>query len=315
MTTDTFAELHRRHDARLRRHAARMLRASGVDVDDVMQEVWIRAYRGIPEQVESDAGPWLHAVTSNCCIDALRRTSRRAECPAELDALPGGASPEDQVARRQALRDVLGDLGDLDDRQRAAFVRHVVDGQPHERIAAELQVSRQASRSLVLRARRNLERRRAARSHGFLGALLPGFKAKAAFFSATVAATGALFTLEREEFVEPAASPQHPEWKLPAGFGVARHTLTVGEDAVGRPLKVTLSCPRGYLLWQFDGARSAGAEIDAPAPEQWLGAEVSVVPARAGEVDVWAHCRPREQLERDFARDPRMLRVLARNSG
>ena len=278
MTPEAFADLHRRHDARLRRHAARLLRSG--DVDDVLQEVWLRAYRAMPETGNEAA--WLHAVTANCCMDALRRP-RAVQAEIEPDALPA----HDRTDARQDLQEVLGDLARLDERQRTAFVRHVLDGRPHDAIARELQISRQASRSLVLRARRNLQRSRAARA---LGGLFPSLKVKAAFLSVGVAAS-ALFTVERTEFIEPRTHPQLPEWKLPSGFGVARHDLDVKPGAIGRRLRVRLSCPDGYALWQFDGLRGDARIV---VPKRWLGrraATITVIPQRSGKMTLWAHCR------------------------
>ncbi len=137
----------------------------------------------------------------------------------------------------------------------------------------------------MLRARRNLQRRRAARGPV---AFLPGLKLTTATLAVS---TAALFTVQREEFVEPRAHPQIPQWKLPAGFGIARHDLDVAPEAVGRRLRVKLTCPAGYRLWQFDGLRG---DARIRVPKRWLGrpsTTLTVTPKRSGRMSLWAHCR------------------------
>ena len=68
-----------RHTDELRRHLTGML-GGEADADDVLQEVWITAYRNPP-----DAGPgsnvraWLYRVATNRALDRLARDKRRGQ--------------------------------------------------------------------------------------------------------------------------------------------------------------------------------------------------------------------------------------------
>ena len=154
------ATLVRVHGGDLLRYAQSLLRDGAADPDDVMQEVWIRAQASLP--LEGNRLAWLYRVTHNCAVDARRSAARHAPSHA-LDSVTTRSSMIDDVAAREALRQAFADIASLETRQRTAFVRHAVEGASHEEVAGELSVSRQASRSLVLRARRNLLQRAEAR--------------------------------------------------------------------------------------------------------------------------------------------------------
>ncbi|HEV3002662.1 MAG TPA: sigma-70 family RNA polymerase sigma factor [Solirubrobacteraceae bacterium] len=156
-----FAALVRAQTPRLRRYAAALVGGTGADPDDVLQEVWIRAHRSLPP--DANAAAWLRTVTHNCAMDA-RRAADGASPLDDAVATAASGTVMDEVARRGDVRQLLADIAALDERQRRAFVRHVLDGSSHDAVAAELRSSPQGSRSLVHRARRNLQRRSDARA-------------------------------------------------------------------------------------------------------------------------------------------------------
>lgn len=155
--------LVRTYDRELRSYATRLLRDTAVDADDVLQEVWIRAHEHLrSDRRAANLGAWLRVVTHNCAMDARRRASRCAADPVPEIVAP--TSVCDDVQRRHDLRGLLVDLTRLEERQRVALIRLAVDGLSHEQLAAELGVSQQATKSLVLRARRSLQRLARART-------------------------------------------------------------------------------------------------------------------------------------------------------
>lgn len=158
---EAFAALVQDEAPRLRRYAAMLVAGTSADPDDVLQEVWIRAHRSLPP--EANPAAWLRTVTHNCAMDA-RRAAAAAEPLDDAESVPSAANVVDEVARRGEVRQLLADVAGLEERQRRAFVRHVLDGDTHDVVAAELEVSPAGSKSLVHRARRNLERRSAARA-------------------------------------------------------------------------------------------------------------------------------------------------------
>lgn len=111
--------------------AARVLRSSD-DADDVVHDVFERVPSALRDSDVTGPGlrSWLYALVRNSSIDVLRRRERAA---AAFAATPVAARLEDScaaVAARDALRDVVSDVGRLPQRQRAALVLTAVEGLP-----------------------------------------------------------------------------------------------------------------------------------------------------------------------------------------
>ncbi len=140
--------------------AARMLR-DPAEAEDVTQEAMMRLWKIAPDWRDGEAqvSTWLHRVTSNLCIDRLRKRKRNGP---GLDDI---AEPEDGAPSAVA-RLIAGDrasalkraLDALPDRQRVAItMRHFQDHSNPE-IAAALDVTVEAVESLLSRGRKSLAR-------------------------------------------------------------------------------------------------------------------------------------------------------------
>lgn len=107
---DAFAGVVAHYDHRLRALAFRLL-GDRDRMDDVLQEVYVKAFRSLP-RFKGDAalGTWLYRITYNACMDELRR--RPAAETAEYDdtfADPS-AGPADIAVRRSDLAAALDRL-------------------------------------------------------------------------------------------------------------------------------------------------------------------------------------------------------------
>ena len=119
---DAFEALVDRHQAALLRHARALLGERGGG-EDVVQEAFLRLARKPPEMPASAAGDpaaeraalasWLHRVTRNLCMDALRhetRRRRREESVAPKEAVSGGMERVEADDTRRAVERSLGRL-------------------------------------------------------------------------------------------------------------------------------------------------------------------------------------------------------------
>jgi RNA polymerase sigma-70 factor (ECF subfamily) len=131
------------------------------DARDVVQETYLRAYRGL-KRFRGDAQftTWLYRITSNCASTQLGKRSRHRH--EEIDDESAGddlrvaANPEASM-EATALRDRLRvALLALPPRLRAVVVLRDVYDLPHESIAAELGISVSAAKVRLHRARRKL---------------------------------------------------------------------------------------------------------------------------------------------------------------
>src|SRR6185312_7059461 len=144
--------------AHLRAVAYRMLGSTG-EVDDAVQEAWLRLSRSDAGSVENLRG-WLTTVVARICLDMLRaRKSRREEPmgprtpePSIHDAHEQDAEMADSVGA--ALLVVLETLAPA---ERLAFVLHDMFAVPFDEIAPIVWRTPTAARQLASRARRRVQ--------------------------------------------------------------------------------------------------------------------------------------------------------------
>lgn len=107
-----FETVLRHYDRRLRVIADRVLGDRQL-MDDALQEVAIKALRGLPSyRGDAPLGAWLCRIATTTCLDYLRRS--RPEDPTAPDAMPesvsGGHDPADRLDARERLAAALAAL-------------------------------------------------------------------------------------------------------------------------------------------------------------------------------------------------------------
>ena len=131
------------------------------DARDVVQDAYLRAYRGV-RQFRGDAqfSTWLYRITANCASTHVGRRRRHQHDLLDADTPVIDVRPEsDPQARADATvaREQLeAALLLLPPRLRAVVVLRDVYDLPHEAIAAELGISATAAKVRLHRARRRL---------------------------------------------------------------------------------------------------------------------------------------------------------------
>lgn len=143
---------------------ARRLTGNEEDASDVVQEAYLRAYRGLGRfRGDAQFSTWLYRITANCAATHLgKRSRRRTEALADDDSVVDAHPERDPAARAEAavLRDRLeAALEVLPPKLRAVVVLRDVYDLSHEAIAAELGISESAAKVRLHRARRQLRDR------------------------------------------------------------------------------------------------------------------------------------------------------------
>jgi RNA polymerase sigma-70 factor (ECF subfamily) len=131
------------------------------DARDVVQETYLRAYRGIGRfRGDAQFTTWLYRITANCANTHLskRRKHRHDELDETTAAVDTDATHDPQaVVLASSLRDRLTvALDELPPKLRAVVVLRDVYDLPHEAIAAELGITETAAKVRLHRARRKL---------------------------------------------------------------------------------------------------------------------------------------------------------------
>lgn len=153
-----FELLVTRHNAMVHAIAWRML-GDATEAEDVVQEafvkLWVNAKGWTP--AGGGLGGWLRRISTNACLDRLRRSRFVAdeELPERADEAPPADVALDATRRREA---VAASIQALPDRQRAAIVLTYHEGVSNIEAAEILGIGVKALESLLVRARQALTR-------------------------------------------------------------------------------------------------------------------------------------------------------------
>ncbi|HVH17602.1 MAG TPA: sigma-70 family RNA polymerase sigma factor [Myxococcota bacterium] len=163
-----FDALFRRWAGPLLRYLERMLGEVGA-AEELVQEAFLRVHRARASyKPDARFSSWLYRIGTNLALNELRRPGRRAPHTrvgdGDEDPLPAATqSASDAVVDARREIDALdGALRALPERQRAALWLVAIEGQSYAEVAASLDVSEQAVKALVHRARASLAGLRAA---------------------------------------------------------------------------------------------------------------------------------------------------------
>lgn len=150
-----FSTLMERHERRVYNLAYRML-GRAEDAADASQDAWLICLRKLSGFRGSSAfTTWLHRVTVNVCLDALRKRAR--EDPAADEELEPPPAPDTAEASATAV-DVQRALLEVPEEFRAALVLHDVQAVPYEEIAETLGAPLGTVKSRIHRGRVALAR-------------------------------------------------------------------------------------------------------------------------------------------------------------
>jgi RNA polymerase sigma-70 factor (ECF subfamily) len=147
-----FRELYRRHTPRVYALVRRLLGGRRQDADDVVQETWLRAARGLAGfRWDAAFGTWLVGIAVNVSREAWRR---------QPPGLPVSEDPAVAVTGPDGGRiDLERALLALADGYRQVLVLHDVWGLTHDEVGRALGIDPGTSKSQLSRARRALRER------------------------------------------------------------------------------------------------------------------------------------------------------------
>ena len=169
-----FAGLYIRHRSSFAMQARRFLRDPR-DVDEVVQEAFLRLFLALPElSSELQALAYCRRTVTNLCIDRYRADKRRPRL-VDIESLPQNdfaeAELDDPVVRAEDAAFVREALSLLTPLHREALVKREIEEKSIPVIAQELGVPEESVKHLLHRARRAL-RRHLAKTHLAPGANL-----------------------------------------------------------------------------------------------------------------------------------------------
>jgi RNA polymerase sigma-70 factor (ECF subfamily) len=143
----SFGELVRRHQPRIFRLAAHMLR-DGAEAEDVAQETFVRAYQALARfDGRSEPYTWFYRIAINLSLNRIRsrkssRTSQSSDDPRLAAVLENRSQNDDDprgdASRAELFRVLCDAIDGLSDSLRTTLILVCVDGRSHEEASAIL---------------------------------------------------------------------------------------------------------------------------------------------------------------------------------
>lgn len=143
--TRWFAEEVHRHDSSLRSYLNHSFPTVREDVDDVVQESYLRMWKVRAAQPIHSAKAFLFRVARNIALDRIRH--HQASPIDNVSHLEGLSVLEDKpnaaedVSRRERIRLLADAIADLPTRCRETFILHKIKGLSRKEVAAQLRLS------------------------------------------------------------------------------------------------------------------------------------------------------------------------------
>ena len=166
-----FALLVRRHQAGVRRCAARVL-CDDEEARDIAQVAFVRAWENLPKYDPSwSFSTWLYRIATNLAIDVLRSRDSRDRTHATHLRLVGDCEAPTAPAdlAEGEVRKIFTELtSQLSPSQRVAFVLREVEGQATAEVAKAMGCTEATVRNHVFQARAVMRRELAARYPEYL---------------------------------------------------------------------------------------------------------------------------------------------------
>jgi RNA polymerase sigma-70 factor (ECF subfamily) len=151
-----FVELVERYQGRLRRYVRR-LPVDASKVDDVLQDVWLTAYRNLPKLRRPGAlAAWLFRIARNAALAELRRHRVAFELDPEPEA-PASTEGEDDLTPQDVAR-IHACLDRLPPHHREVLVLRFLEQLSYEDIAKVVGRPLGTVRSRLHHAKRGLRR-------------------------------------------------------------------------------------------------------------------------------------------------------------
>jgi len=153
-----------KYQRKIQRLLSRVLRDQS-DIDDVMQEAFIKAYRALPQfRGDSAFYTWLYRIAINTARNWMATQSRRPSSPGlnqsvdgetfdEIDNLTDNNTPESVLASHEIANTVNAVIDQLPAELRTAIVLREIDGLSYEEIAETMDCPIGTVRSRIFRAR------------------------------------------------------------------------------------------------------------------------------------------------------------------
>ncbi len=157
-----FAALFDRHQGSVVRFCYRFV-GTQARAEELAQDIFVKLFRVAKSyQPSAKFKTYLFRIATNHCLNEVRRgdfkreqlegATMSGETPSVLEREPGGLSPDQALEGRELEKAVERAMGNMSERERAAFTMCRFEGMAYREIAESLEASESAVKSLIHRA-------------------------------------------------------------------------------------------------------------------------------------------------------------------
>jgi RNA polymerase sigma-70 factor (ECF subfamily) len=159
---EAFGTLIIRYEDKMTRYARRFL-SSGADIQDVVQEVFIKAYVNIKSlDTRRRFSPWLYRIAHNECVNVLKKKSREKVSFFDLDVvfphLPSPKHADDDLARDDMRRALDARMNELPVKYREVLILYYFEEMEYQEIADVLRIPRSTVGVRITRGKKLLKK-------------------------------------------------------------------------------------------------------------------------------------------------------------
>ena len=127
------------------------------EAQDILQEVFIAAFKSLPSfQGESNLYHWLRIIAKNKIYHHIKTKWKSSVDVIEPTLFPDSVMDE-TILSTINKNEILAEVDKLPEINKVVFLMHVVEGYRHQEIATILEISEEASRSRLFKAKKILQ--------------------------------------------------------------------------------------------------------------------------------------------------------------
>ena len=155
-----FEELVRRHTRPVLNLVYRYI-GDASRAEDVSQDIFVKVYRArMKYEPKAKFSTWLYRIAVNHCLNEIRARKSQPALAAPVNDLleqPSGEDPDQRIAHQELQAAVKAAIDALPDNQRAAVLLARFEEMSYEEIAETMDLSLEAVKSVLFRAKENLK--------------------------------------------------------------------------------------------------------------------------------------------------------------
>lgn len=157
---EIFGELVKRYENKLRRYVGHIINRQGEEVEDIVQEAFIKVYENIQDfEAERKFGSWIYRITHNLCIDYFRKYRAGEKINEMEDWLESGEKLIEELAiEAETKKGVAQAIEKLDVKYKEIIVLYYFEDKSYEEISDILHIPTNNVGVLLFRAKEKLKK-------------------------------------------------------------------------------------------------------------------------------------------------------------